>query len=925
MWVIGLILGMFVGAIGGVAGAILGASAGAALGWSMSKISKGDDKDRIAKLERSLDYLRERVDALERTKLKVSPAESSRPLAKPHAALAVAAEEPTQPQAHPVPLAPRESAPVDLSSTPFSAAAANTEPATEAEPIEPEREATPLQPRRPTTPPPQVLALWNFFFSGNTLVRFGVIVLFFGVAFLLKYASEHIEVPIEARLIAVAVAAIVMLGIGWRLRSTRPGYALIVQGGGIGLLYITIFAAFRLYQLLPAGLVFALLTAMAIFSAALAILQDSRSLAAVGISGGFLAPILASTGGGSHVALFSFYLLLNLGILIISWFKAWRSLNLLGFAFTFTIGLLWGARYYRSEFFTSTEPFLILFFLFYVAIAVLFALRQRVSIKSPVDGTLVFGAPLVAFGLQSAMVHDIAYASAFSALALSGFYLLLARVLFTRLDAQLRLLVESFLALGVVFGTLAIPMALDGRWTAAAWALEGAAIVWTGVRQQKLLARAFGIFLQFAAGVAFLAEVTGDRAGPPLFNSFYLGCLFISGASLFSAWYLTREGGSPGRLEERLAAFGLFPWGNMWWFGGAFAEIDRQIAHHFHLHAALFFVTLSCALFGVLHRRLQWHEAKYTALALLPFMIITGLLEVDLASHPFLYYGLIAWPGSFAVTYWLLRRYDDSRYIAWWHAAALWLWVGLGAWEIAWWIGKLVHGGDVWRLVGWPLLPIAVLAWLTDRAERMPWPVMRFHETYLFHGAIVLAGFLWLWMLHANFTSRADPAPLPYLPLLNPLDLAHGAALLTLFAWLRRLQTAPVAPEVFRTGEVAYVALGSIGLIWLNGVLLRTLHHWAGVPFNLDAMMRSMLVQAALSIFWSILALCTMVTATRARVRPLWISGASLMAVVVIKLFFVDLSNVGGVERIVSFIGVGLLMLVIGYFSPVPPAQSEAK
>src|SRR4029434_7796753 len=98
-------------------------------------------------------------------------------------------------------------------------------------------------------------------------------------------------------------------------------------------------------------------------------------------------PLLASTGGGSHVALFSFYALINFGILIVAWFKAWRSLNLLGFAFTFIIGLLWGDRFYRPEFFASTEPFLILFFLFYVAIAVLFALRQEAGIKDPVDGT----------------------------------------------------------------------------------------------------------------------------------------------------------------------------------------------------------------------------------------------------------------------------------------------------------------------------------------------------------------------------------------------------------------------------------------------------------------------------------------------------------------------------------------------------------
>ena len=113
--------------------------------------------------------------------------------------------------------------------------------------------------------------------------------------------------------------------------------------------------------------------------------------------------------------------------------------------------------------------------------------------------------------------------------------------------------------------------------------------------------------------------------------------------------------------------------------------------------------------------------------------------------------------------------------------------------------------------------------------------------------------------------------------------------------------------------------------VWLNAVLLRTLHHWAGVPFDFDAMMRSTLVQTSLSIFWSLLALATMLWATRSARRLLWFVGAALMGVVVVKLFTVDLSRIGTVERIVSFIAVGLLMLVIGYFSPLPPTVAGEK
>ena len=99
-------------------------------------------------------------------------------------------------------------------------------------------------------------------------------------------------------------------------------------------------------------------------------------LAVLGVSGGFLAPVLASTGGGSHVMLFSYYAVLNAGVLGIALYKAWRPLNVLGFVFTFGIGAVWGARFYRPELLESTEPFLLLFFLQYVVIAVVFALKQ---------------------------------------------------------------------------------------------------------------------------------------------------------------------------------------------------------------------------------------------------------------------------------------------------------------------------------------------------------------------------------------------------------------------------------------------------------------------------------------------------------------------------------------------------------------------
>ncbi len=155
----------------------------------------------------------------------------------------------------------------------------------------------------------------EFFLGGNAVVRIGSVILFFGVAFLLRYLAEHTRVPIEWRLAGIALGGVALLVVGWRLRVSRTGYALALQGAGVGVLYLTVFAALRLYALLPAAIAFPLLAAVAILLGVLAVLQNSLSLAILGVVGGFLAPVLASTGQGSHVALFSYYALLNAGIL----------------------------------------------------------------------------------------------------------------------------------------------------------------------------------------------------------------------------------------------------------------------------------------------------------------------------------------------------------------------------------------------------------------------------------------------------------------------------------------------------------------------------------------------------------------------------------------------------------------------------------
>jgi uncharacterized membrane protein len=759
----------------------------------------------------------------------------------------------------------------------------------------------------------------------NVVAKVGILVLFIGLAFLVKYAYERVHMPIELRLSAVALGAIALLVLGWRLRAKRAGYALALQGGGIGILYLVIFGAFRIWGLLPATLAFGLLLGIAVASAVLAVAQNSLSLAVIGVSGGFLAPILASTGQGSHVMLFSYYAVLNAGIVAVAWLKAWRVLNVLGFAFTFVIGLAWGAKFYRPEHFATTEPFLVLFFLMYIAIPLLFARQRAVELKDYVDGTLVFGVPLVAFGLQAALVKDMEYGAAYSAFALALFYLGLATALFRRTAAGLRLLVESYIALSLAFGTLAIPLAFDGRPTSAAWALEGAAIIWIGTRQGRLLARVFGYALQFAAGIAFIADAGSQHGPTPVLNSFYMGTVFLAAAALFCSAYVEHNRERL-RAWESVLAYVLLGWGALWWYAGGVREIVEHVAWDYRRHSILALFVGSSVAFSLLCKACRWHSVRWLCLLLYPAILMLLVMEFIPGEHPFAHFGWLVWPIAFGVHFWLLVRHAAERpvLIEVLHVIGVYWLALLLSREVGWQIDSLVEGQRVWPLIAWAIVPATMLAALGTEFLNSRWPVAAYQRSYVVHGGAPLAVFLALWTLYANFTSNGDPWPLAYLPILNPLDIALGFSLVIVAAWLKSAREHGLEAWYELARPAVLVAFGALGFVALNGVLLRTLHHWAGVPFAIEPMLHSRLVQAAFSILWMLLALVAMVFATRRATRTLWIVGAALMAIVVAKLFLVDLAAAGTVERIVSFIVVGVLMLLIGYFSPVPPSKPEA-
>jgi len=757
---------------------------------------------------------------------------------------------------------------------------------------------------------PVLLATYvkRYFTEGNLSVRVGIIILFFGVSFLAKYSIDNSIIPIEIRLTAIALGGIAMLAIGWRLRIKRPDYALIMQGGAIAVLYLTIFASFKIYTLLPAALVFPLLIVFSFLAMSLAVLQDSRALAVAAITGGFAAPILSSTGSGNHVALFAYYTVLNLALFAVAWKKSWRLLNVVGFAFTFIISGFWGVTSYQPEDFASTEPFLLIYFAIYLCIAVLFALKQPPKLKGYVDGSLVFGLPFVAFGFQAQLVADTEYGLAISTLFTGLIYLGLAKVLWQR--TQLRALCEAFLAIGLIFSTLTIPFALSGEWTAASWAIEGAGLIWIGLRQQRKFAFYFGMLVQVAGGLIYLSESGSLNRHGGFLSSEYLSTLIVSLSALFSAYILNMD--KIKTSSKRPFDILFLIWALAWWYVGGLIKVEGYYQSH-HRELYMLFFCVSALAFHIVHIKVRWQLLKFSPwllLAPLPVFALSVAIEgpVDVVSAASwllaigLCFAMLRSTFIFKQTILLEPLFHTLSFLLGVFVAALLLNIAfdqtatLRAWHLA-----LISS-----------IFIAALYFINNYQR---WPISAQSDSYQKQAASVIGGALLLFFLVNNIASYASPAPLPYIPLLNPLDIAQAIGLMVLFSWFQKF-----GHTWLKIKSSAYLPIAAaLGFVWFNSLLFKTLHVYTGVQYNPAALLSSATVQTAVSISWTLISLGVMIVASRLQSRHIWIAGACLAGLVVIKLFLFDLIERGTIERIVSFLGVGILLMVVGYFSPVPP------
>jgi uncharacterized membrane protein len=419
-------------------------------------------------------------------------------------------------------------------------AAARAEVAVQPTPAPPAK-ARPAKPRE-----------WEQIFGGNWLARIGVVALIIGAAFFLQFAFANNWLGPLARVILGIVVGLAMVGGGYYWQTKYPTLAQAITGGGVALLYLSIFAAFAIFQLLAFYPAVILLLLVSAGSTALALRHNSMALAIIGIFGAFSAPFILGAWGpgfpgarqtGAAIQLLAYVMVVDLGVIALSTFRNWRWFTLLALVSSLAAFGGWYGHFGDRVSLLVSEVGLTIIFLIFVGATTLYHLVWR-RVCQEFDYALMALNAAAYFGISCGLMWgDLrAWMGGFS-LVLALFYGGLAYVALRRGIETIRL---SLFAVGIALVLLTVAMPIqfgDRAWTTIAWAAEVVVLMWLGLalRIAQLRWFGFGVFVIMAVRLLFFDTTIDMDTFRPILNERFLAYLAGIAASYLSAYLLWRE------------------------------------------------------------------------------------------------------------------------------------------------------------------------------------------------------------------------------------------------------------------------------------------------------------------------------------------------------------------------------------------------
>lgn len=362
---------------------------------------------------------------------------------------------------------------------------------------------------------------------GRWLGIVGIAAVLVGVSFFLKFAFDNNWIGPSGRVALGIVAGIALLALGQWLRRKYLNYGEMLSGGGIAILYLSIFAAFSFYHLIAEPTAFALMAMVTLLSGVLSVIGGSPTLAVVGILGGFLTPYLVGSDNPDAITLFGYIFILDLGILAIALFRTWRKLNILGFVGT---ALLWftfySANYIGHEGTVGLSVMLVfatLFFLVYLFATIVHHLVRGETSTSDDVGLALLNAAFGGWAIYSLLNPQYHFTLGFVMVFFALVYFAVATMVRLRASGEEhKLLHFALLGISVVFLTIAMPLQFSGGWITLAWLIEGLVLYGIAFSVGERTLREWGAALYVVGLVRYIifdAVVHLDAGYMPLLSS----------------------------------------------------------------------------------------------------------------------------------------------------------------------------------------------------------------------------------------------------------------------------------------------------------------------------------------------------------------------------------------------------------------------
>ncbi len=397
--------------------------------------------------------------------------------------------------------------------------------------------------------------------GSHWLNRIGISAVLIGVSYFLKYAFDNNWIGPAGRVAVGLLAGIVV--VVWSERFRSRGYQVFshsLKAVGIGILYLSLYAAFQVYSLVPSSVAFLMMSTVTAATAIMAWTQDAEILAAFALIGGLTTPLLLSTGENREAALFCYVAILDLGTLGLVILKPWRRLLILSYLGTLALYVGWYSSFYDRSQLRLTVGFATLFFAIFAVVPLLAQPgenKARLSASIPLFLALANAA--VYFLQIYAMFEAVdSKATAWFALALAAVYIFLSRQTRAQVSSPeaARTVDLLHLALAIGFVTVAIPIRLDAHWITMGWFVEAAVLLWVADRITSELLNVFAVGA-LGLGVGRLLLIDNFYVTLPFFNArmaTYAVAIAVLGAV---AWFGSRRKDDAARMVAGVSLVAL--------------------------------------------------------------------------------------------------------------------------------------------------------------------------------------------------------------------------------------------------------------------------------------------------------------------------------------------------------------------------------